>query len=122
MIRARNAWVLAFDNLSALPGWLSDAFCRLATGGGFSTGELHTNDEEVIFDATRPMAFNGIDDFITRADLLERSLLMRHPPIRAGRRPAGRSRGSGPCSMRRTRRSSGRCWIGCRPGCGSCRA
>ena len=32
MIAARNSWVLAFDNLSRLPAWLSDALCRLATG------------------------------------------------------------------------------------------
>ncbi|MBP3954434.1 DUF3854 domain-containing protein [Gemmata sp. G18] len=81
MIHARNAWVLGFDNLSGLPGWLSDALCRLATGGGFSTRELYTNDDETIFDAKRPLVVNGIEDFITRADLLERSVLLRHPPI-----------------------------------------
>ncbi|MBX9582232.1 MAG: hypothetical protein K2X87_18155, partial [Gemmataceae bacterium] len=81
MIQGRNNRVLAFDNLSGLPGWLSDAFCRLATGGGFSTRELYTNDDEVIFDAKRPLVVNGIEDFVTRADLLERSLLVRHPPI-----------------------------------------
>src|SRR5262249_1137398 len=64
-----------------LPPWLSDALCRLATGGGFSTRELYTNDEEMIFDAKRPVIVNGIEDFITRADLLERSVLIRHPPI-----------------------------------------
>lgn len=81
MIQARNGWALCFDNLSHLPVWLSDAFCRLATGGGFSTRELYTDDGEVIFDAKRPLAVNGIEDFVTRADLLERSLLIRHPPI-----------------------------------------
>ncbi|MBP3956715.1 DUF3854 domain-containing protein [Gemmata sp. G18] len=86
MIHARNAWVLAFDNLSGLPGWLSDALCRLATGGGFSTRELYTNDDETIFDAKRPLVVNGIEDFITRADLLERSVLLRHPPISEDKR------------------------------------
>src|SRR5262249_52876504 len=37
MIAARNGWVLAFDNLSGLPPWLSDGLCRLATGSGFAT-------------------------------------------------------------------------------------
>lgn len=81
MIQGRNGWALAFDNLSHLPAWLSDAFCRLATGGGFSTRELYTDDGEIIFDAKRPVSMNGIEDFVTRADLLERSLLIRHPPI-----------------------------------------
>src|SRR5262245_42356054 len=35
MIQGRHGWVLAFDNRSGLPGWLSDALCRLAPGGGF---------------------------------------------------------------------------------------
>jgi hypothetical protein len=30
---ANNGHVLAFDNLSGLPAWLSDALCRLASGG-----------------------------------------------------------------------------------------
>src|SRR5262249_11848966 len=62
------------------------ALCRLATGGGFGTRELYTNDDEVIFDAKRPLVANGIEDFVTRADLLERSLLIRHPPIPEDRR------------------------------------
>ena len=33
MIAANNSYLLAFDNLSGLPHWLSDAICRLATGG-----------------------------------------------------------------------------------------
>src|SRR5262249_45311396 len=33
-IQATNGWVQAFDNVSVLPGWLSDTLCRLATGGG----------------------------------------------------------------------------------------
>jgi hypothetical protein len=34
MIAANNGYVLAFDNLSGLPNWLSDALCRLASGAG----------------------------------------------------------------------------------------
>lgn len=86
MIQARNGAVVAFDNLSYLPPWLSDALCRLATGGGFSTRELYSNDDEAIFDAMRPAVLNGIEEFVTRADLLERSLLIRHPPIPEDRR------------------------------------
>jgi hypothetical protein len=33
MIAASNGHLLAFDNLSGLPAWLSDALCRLASGG-----------------------------------------------------------------------------------------
>src|SRR6185295_5870600 len=36
MIAANNGYLLAFDNLSGLPVWLSDALCRLASGGSFA--------------------------------------------------------------------------------------
>jgi hypothetical protein len=86
MIASQNNWVLAFDNLSHLPAWLSDAFCRLATGGGFGTRGLYTDDEEQTFTAKRPVVLNGIEDFVTRGDLLERSLVVRHPTISEDRR------------------------------------
>src|SRR5918995_4823542 len=80
-IAAGNAWVLAFDNLSGIRDQLSDALCRLATGGGFATRMLYTNDEEIIFSAKRPIILNGIDDLATRGDLQERSLLVSLPSI-----------------------------------------
>jgi hypothetical protein len=51
--RAECEWLIAYDNLSSIPHWLSDPLCRLATGGGLSTRELYT--DEVIFDAMRPV-------------------------------------------------------------------
>jgi DNA polymerase I len=64
-----------------LPPWLSDALCRLSTGGGFSTRTLYANDEETLFDATRPVILNGITDVATRADLLDRAILLTLPAI-----------------------------------------
>jgi hypothetical protein len=80
-IAAGNVWVLAFDNLSGIRDWLSDALCRLATGGGFATRMLYTDDEEIIFSARRPIILNGIDDIATRGDLQERSVLVSLPSI-----------------------------------------
>ena len=37
MIAANSGYLLAFDNLSGLPVWLSDAPCRLASGGSFAS-------------------------------------------------------------------------------------
>ena len=42
MISAINSWMLVFDNLSGIPPWLSESFCRLSTGGGISNRELYT--------------------------------------------------------------------------------
>lgn len=81
MIAAANGWVLAYDNLSSIPVWLSDALCRLATGGGFSTRELYTDGEEILFDATRPMIINAIDDIAERSDLLDRCICLHLPTI-----------------------------------------
>jgi hypothetical protein len=86
MIAANNGWVLAFDNLSGLRPWLSDALCRLSTGGGFSTRELYSNDQETIFSAMRPIILNGIDDIATRHDLADRSIVVNLPVIPEARR------------------------------------
>ena len=65
-ITAQNSHILTFDNLSGLPTWISDALCKVATGGGFSCRELYSNDGEFIFDGRRPIVMNGIQDFATR--------------------------------------------------------
>lgn len=86
-VSARNARVLAFDNLSHLPEWLSDAFCRLATGGGFATRKLYTDDEEAVFYDQRPIVLNGIEELATRGDLLDRAIVIDAPTITdAGRK------------------------------------
>lgn len=81
MITATNSWAVSFDNLSGIPVWLSDALCRLATGGGFSTRTLYENDEETIFSACRPIIANGIDEIASRHDLLDRAIIIHLPPI-----------------------------------------
>jgi hypothetical protein len=72
---------MAFDNVSAIKGWMSDALCRLSTGGGFSTRELYTDSDEVIFDVTRPIVINGIELFVYYHDLVDRSIIINLPQI-----------------------------------------
>jgi hypothetical protein len=76
MIAATNGHVVALDNLSYLPPWLSDCLCRLASGGGFSTRTLYENDEETIFNAQRPIILTGIEQVGSRGDLIDRELLV----------------------------------------------
>jgi hypothetical protein len=85
-IAANNSWVLVFDNLSGVATWLSDALCRVATGGGFATRTLYSDDEETLFDYMRPIIINGIDEIVTRHDLLDRSLIIALPVIPEARR------------------------------------
>jgi hypothetical protein len=81
MITANNGYLLAFDNLSGLPIWLSDALCRLATGGSFAVRRLYTDDEEVLFEAARPILLNGIEEVISRPDLGDRAIFLTLAPI-----------------------------------------
>jgi hypothetical protein len=80
-IAASNGHVLAFDNVSGLPAWISDTLCRLATGGGFAVRQLYTDQDEVLFDATRPVILNGIEEIVTRPDLADRALFLTLDPI-----------------------------------------
>jgi hypothetical protein len=86
MIAAANSWLQAYDNLSHLPPWLSDALCRLSTGGGLSKRELYSDREETLLEAQRPVAINGIEELVTRADLLDRAILLYLPRIPEDRR------------------------------------
>jgi hypothetical protein len=85
-ISAQQGRLLAFDNLSALSDQMSDALCRLATGGGYGTRTLYTNADEAIFQATRAVILNGIEEVVTRGDLLDRSVLLHMPTLSSTQR------------------------------------
>ena len=81
IVSAFNSWLLVYDNLSSLPAWLSDALCRLSTGGGFATRQLHSDRDETLFSAQRPIVLNGIADLAARPDFADRALSVTLPPI-----------------------------------------
>lgn len=85
-ISAINGHILAFDNLSSISGEISDALCRLSTGGGFSTRALYTDGDEVLFDGRRPIALNGINDVANRSDLADRVLAAKLETIPSDKR------------------------------------
>jgi hypothetical protein len=62
-------------------GALSDALCRLATGGSFAVRQLYTDDEEILFEATRPILLNGIEEVVSRPDLGDRTIFLTLSPI-----------------------------------------
>lgn len=86
VIAATNAWLCAYDNLPSVPSWLSDALCRISTGGGFATRTLYENSDETIFAAKRPILINGIGDIASKGDLLDRAIIVRLKPIPADKR------------------------------------
>ena len=75
-IAASNSWIASFDNVSALAPWQSDAVARLATGSGFSTRQLYSDDEEYMVYVARPVILNGIGGIVTRADLMDRAIAL----------------------------------------------
>jgi len=81
MLDALNAWIVAFDNLSDIPPWFSDAMCRLSTGGGSSTREHYSNEDQFLIDTQRPSATTGIEEYGARPDYLDRSIVVVHQPI-----------------------------------------
>jgi putative DNA primase/helicase len=80
-VAAQHAHVLSYDNLSGISAAMSDALCRASTGGGLSTRRLHTDSNEVVLEASRPIIATGIDEIATRPDLAERAILLRLPVV-----------------------------------------
>jgi hypothetical protein len=80
-IAANNGHMIAFDNVSGMPHWISDALCRLSTGGGFAKRQLYTDEDETLLEAQRPVIVNGIEDCATRADFADRSIVLVLEPI-----------------------------------------
>lgn len=81
VIAARNSHVLGFDNLSYIPDWLSDTLCAVATGSGFRTRTLTTDNTETIFASANPVVLNSIADVVTRGDLMDRALTIILEPV-----------------------------------------
>jgi hypothetical protein len=75
LVAALNGWVVAFDNVSTIPPWVSDSLCRLSSGAGSGIRKLYSDNEEELFAAQRPIILNGIEDSVNKADLADRTVL-----------------------------------------------
>jgi hypothetical protein len=80
MISAALSHIQSHDNLSKIGPELSDAMCRLSTGGGLATRQLYSDTEEVVFDACRPIILAAINEVVTRPDLADRFIAQILPP------------------------------------------
>ena len=65
---------------------MSDALCRIASGGSFAVRQLYTDQDEILLQAARPVILNGIEGVITRPDLANRAVFLRLPHVHEGRR------------------------------------
>jgi hypothetical protein len=86
VVAARASHVVAYDNLSSIPQWLSDALSMIATGGGYEARQLYSDLDEILVAFKRPILLNGIENPAVSADLLDRSLVVGLRPIDERRR------------------------------------
>ncbi len=70
-------YVTFYDNISMIRDWVSDLLCRAVTGSGFSKRVLYTDDDDFIYSLKRCVGFNGINLGATKADLLDRGLIIQ---------------------------------------------
>jgi hypothetical protein len=80
-VEARYSHALVFDNFSRINQALSDALCRLATGGGSVQRQFFTKTGQVRFNAIRPVTLNGIPDLLEQPDLQGRSIVLIAPRL-----------------------------------------
>lgn len=85
---AAGSWVVALDNLSGIPDWLSDALCRASTGDGDVRRRLYTDGDLHVIAFRRALIVNGIDVGAMRGDLADRlvHLMLERIPDKNRRR------------------------------------
>jgi hypothetical protein len=73
-VAAVHSRVVAYNNLSHVPDWLSDGICVVSEGSGESQRELFTNADESLIVACAPFLVTSIENVIRRGDLAQRTL------------------------------------------------
>ncbi|MEV6331533.1 ATP-binding protein [Streptomyces sp. NPDC051909] len=84
--QAHSSWALCLDNISAIPGWLSDTLCKAVTGDAIVDRALYTDDDVVVLTFRRVLAMTTIDAGALAGDLAERLLMLELQLIAPGRR------------------------------------
>ena len=75
-VAASHSLVVAYNNLSHLPDWLSDAICTVSEGSGESQRELFTNADESLIIARAPFLITSIENVVRRGDLAQRAVFV----------------------------------------------
>jgi len=87
VVTMSGSWVVAYDNISSIPPWLSDALCRAVTGDGMVRRKLYTDGDLAVTAYRRCVILTSIHPGALRGDLADRLL-----PIELERIPAHRRR------------------------------
>jgi hypothetical protein len=87
-VTASASWAVALDNVSMIPGWLSDTLCKAVTGDGYVDRVLYSDDDVTVLAFRRAVLMTSIDPGALAGDLAERLLVIELQPILdTGRRP-----------------------------------
>ncbi|WP_115701835.1 hypothetical protein [Legionella sainthelensi] len=73
--------ILSYENVSHLSHAMQDAFCIIATGGGYAKRKLYSDSDEIVIQAKNPIITNGIAAIITAQDLIDRTITIELPII-----------------------------------------
>ena len=79
-------YIAYYDNISVIKEQISNALCRAVTGTGFSKRQLYTDDDDIIYFFLRCIGFNGINLAATKADLLDRGIIIQLERIQKEKR------------------------------------
>ncbi len=85
---AAGTHVLALDNLSSMPRWLSDLLSSVATGSGQATRRYYTDNELAVVQVRQPVILNGIEVAGLGEDLMDRAIVLSCPPVEEARTEA----------------------------------
>ena len=78
---ANSGWALALDNVTHVPGWLSDALCGLSTGIGFAARELYSDADLFRVGGFRPLIITSLGGWASRGDLQDRTIQLALAPL-----------------------------------------
>ncbi len=73
--------ISSFDNMSNIKKDMSDALCRLSTGGTYRKRALYSAFDESSMSLCKPIIINGIPDLATKSDLINRIFTIELEPI-----------------------------------------
>lgn len=80
-VTASASWAVALDNVSTIPGWLSDTLCKAVTGDGYVDRVLYSDDDVTVLAFRRAILMTSIDPGALAGDLAERLLVIELQPI-----------------------------------------
>jgi hypothetical protein len=85
-VAAIHSHIVAYNNLSSLPDWLSDVMCVITEGSGESRRELFTDADEALLYAKAPFLLTSVENVVRLGDLAQRTLLVHLASVPDGER------------------------------------